>query len=89
MILRASDHPSPEGYVRAFPLSIHEKATFSFEEFEDRLELKLTNNETGNVSQRPYYKLKDEPFSVNEASKIDIILYFMSNEIGLNLWNSK
>ena len=86
MIFKPSNEPIPEGYVRAFPLTIHENATFSFEDFEDRLELKLTNKETGLVSQRPYYKL-EEGLSVHEAHKINMILRNMSREIGLDLWN--
>lgn len=75
--------------VKAFPLRIHEKAEFSYEDLEDRIELKLVNKETGSKCERTYYKLKDEQFSVKEAVKIDTILYHMHNKIDLNLWDLK
>lgn len=74
--------------MRAFQLRIHEKAELSSSEFEDRLELKLINKDNGKASERTCYKI-DEGIAMNEAIKIDTIIYHMHNEIGLNLWNSK
>lgn len=71
--------------VRAFPLRVHEKAKLSIKEFDDRLELKLVNKNTGEISERIYYKV-DEGITAHEAMKIDAIIYFMHNEIKLNLW---
>jgi hypothetical protein len=73
--------------VRAFTLRIHEKAQLTSNEFDDRLELKLINTTTGKTSQRTYCKL-EEGVTMNEAVKIDTIIYHMHNEIGLNLWES-
>ena len=72
-----------------FPLRVHDKATLSFEDYRDRIELTLTNDETGSTSERTYYKQEENYLAANEALKIDTMLYFMSNEIGLNLWESK
>lgn len=74
--------------IKAFHLRIHEKAELSYNEFDNRLELKLTNKETGQTSEKTYYKI-NEGITITEAMKIDTIIYFMHNDIGLNLWGSK
>jgi hypothetical protein len=73
--------------ARAFQLRIHEKAEFSCEDLEDRIELKLVNKETGSKCERTYYKLEDRVMDVHEALKIDTILYHMHNKVGLNVWD--
>lgn len=74
--------------VKAFHLRVHEKAELSCNEFDDRLDFKLVNKDTGKISERNYFKLH-EGISINEAVKIDTIIYHMHNEINLNLWESK
>jgi hypothetical protein len=74
--------------ARVFPLRVHDKAELSFDDLNNRIELKLVNKETGDSCKRTYYKL-DESFSMVEALKIDTILYHMHNKIGLNLWDMK
>lgn len=76
------------GRVEAFPLRVHEDADLSIVNFEDRLELKLTNKITGVFSEKPYYKL-EKGIDVHEAVKIDIIVYHMHNDIGLDVWDSE
>lgn len=78
----------PDNLIRAFPLRIHDKADLSYKNFDDRIEIKLVNKDTGETSERIYYKI-EEGITVHEAVKIDNILYFMHNEIGLNLWGFK
>lgn len=72
--------------TRAYSLRVHDKAELSITGSEDRLELTLTNKETGESSEETYYKI-DTPFLVGEAMKIDTIIYHMHNKIGLNLWD--
>lgn len=86
MRVELSKEPFPEEYVRTFPLRIHEKAEFSFDDLEDRIKLKLVNKETSSKSEKTYYKLEDRVIDVHEAMKIDAILYHMHNDIDLNLW---
>lgn len=74
--------------VRVFKLRIHEKAELISNEFEDRLELKLINKETGAIEERTYYKIS-EGITIAEAVKIDTIVYHMHNKIGINLWESR
>lgn len=73
--------------IKAFSLRVHEKAKLSINEFDDRLELKLINEDTGKTSEKSYFKL-DKGIDIHEAVKIDTIIYHMHNEIGLNLWDS-
>lgn len=89
MKIELSNDPTSEGSIRVFPLRIHKNAELLYEGLEDRIEIKLINKETGIKSEKTYFKLKDEVFSVIEAAKIDTILYHMHNEIGLNLWDLK
>lgn len=72
--------------VRAYSLRIHDKAELSIVGFEDRLEITLTNKETGDTAEETYYKI-DTAFLAAEAMKIDTIIYHMHNKIGLNLWD--
>lgn len=73
--------------LKAIPLRVHEKAKLSIDVLDDRLELKLINKDTGESIEEPYFKL-DSGIDINEAMKIDIIVYHMHNKIGLNLWES-
>jgi hypothetical protein len=72
--------------VKAFPLRIHKNAELFYDEYDDRLEFKLVNKENGEIAQRSYYKI-DDGITVNEAVKIDTIIYHMHSEIKLNLWD--
>lgn len=73
-------------YTRAFPLRVHVEASLATKDFKDRVEFTLTNKETGAIAERTYYKLQENVLTVEDAMKIDHILYFMHNEINLNLW---
>lgn len=75
------------GETKAFTLRVHEKAELTCVEFDDKLELKLINKDTGKSSEKPYFKL-EKGIDMKEAMKIDAIVYHMHNEIGLNLWES-
>ena len=74
--------------AKAFSLRIHEKAELTCTEFDDRLEFKLINEDTGKSVGKPYFKL-DKGIDMNEAMKIDAIVYRMHYEIGLDLWESE
>lgn len=87
-VIKISNEPIPEGYRMAIPLRVPNNATFSFNDLDDRIELKLVHKETGKTSERTYYKLKDRTMDIGEAMKIDHILYFMSSEIGIDLWDN-
>ena len=71
--------------VKAFSLRVHEKAELSIKEIDDKLELTLINKETGNSVEESYFRL-DKGIDVQEAVKINTIIYHMHNKIGLNLW---
>lgn len=72
--------------VGAFPVRVHGSANLSIDEFEDKLVLRLTHEITGKTSERNYFKL-ETGIDLQEAVKIDTIIYHMHNEIGLNLWD--
>lgn len=72
--------------AQVYKLRVHDDADLSSIEFDDRIEFKLVNNITGKTSKRNYYKLT-EGITINEAVKIDTIIYYMHNEIGLNIWS--
>lgn len=73
--------------VRGYSIRVHDKAELTCEEFEDKLELSLRNKDTGDLVKRSYYKL-ETGINTKEAMKIDTIVYYMHNEIGLNLWKN-
>lgn len=73
--------------IKAFPIRIHDKAKLTCIEHDDRLLLKLVNKVTGKAVEKPYFKL-DTGVDLHEAMKIDVIVYHMHNEIGLNVWES-
>lgn len=73
-----------ENGVRAYSIRVHDKAKLTTEDFDDRIELKLVNKETGKESNKTYYKL--DSMTLHEVVKIDAIVYHMHNDIGLNLW---
>ena len=86
-VVYKSSEQIPEGYRMAVPLRVSDNAAFSFNDLEDKIELKLIHKETGKESERTYYKLEDRTMDATEAIKINTILYFMHNEIGINLWD--
>lgn len=69
-------------------MRVHKNAELSIANFEDRLEITLSNKITGATSKRMYYKL-EKGIDVHEAVKIDIIVYHMHNDIGLDVWDSE
>lgn len=74
--------------VRAYSIRTHDKAEISCEDYEDRLEITLKNKDTGDSIKKSYYKL-ETGIDIEEAIKIDTIVYHMHYEIGLDLWKSK
>lgn len=72
--------------VRAFPLRVHSNAKISIKDFDDKLELELRNTLTNESTKRKYLKL-DSGIDINEAVKIDTIIYHMHHDIGLNVWD--
>lgn len=69
-------------------LLIHRGAEFEVEQYLDHFVFKLTNKNTNVTSLKEYWFL-DEGITLKELTKIEIIIQFMHQDIGLDYFDNE
>ena len=67
---------------------IHRDAEFEIEKYSNRISLKLINKITKEFSVREYYFI-EEGITLKEITKIDIIIQFLHQDIGLDYFDNE
>lgn len=71
-----------------YELLIHRDAELVAQEYLDRITLKLINKKTKEFSVREYYFI-EEGITLKEISKIDVIIQFLHQDIGLDYFDNE